>query len=364
MRQKKKTANRKPIRGRSIIPEIVESDLPEAIDITPDPEEESLERMVAQFGTGLVVKVYKIEQGQRGYCCNLDSPQGMTEDTIRELGFGPGRYLLHFYKDGELRDARDIILLEKPGISTAIVRAQPQEATESPMMRLLMQQMGEMQKLILAMIQGGTQREREPISELAAALKSMHEMSATQKELPSEMLLKVLEMGVSIASAKGGDDSLMGTIREIAKDFAPHLVPALLGARQAPAQPAHQLAQPQQTLPSQSPMDPDTIKLKQGLNYLKGQCMKQLDPLLFVDLIGANADSEPYASLIRRILTSEFSAFETIDPDLRAEPYHAFFLAIFNGLRSAFAREDTVEGDPGGEGGNDGDIARDAKASQ
>ena len=90
--------------------------------------------------------------------------------------------------------------------------------------------------------------------------------------------------------------------------------------------------------------------IKEGLTYLKKQCLKGVDSQLIVEWVENNA--EDYQPLIHNVLNLPFEKFVEIDAEIGNEPFKQWFTGLFNGLRSAFVPDNTVGMDSPGEHGD------------
>ena len=93
--------------------------------------------------------------------------------------------------------------------------------------------------------------------------------------------------------------------------------------------------------------------LGQAIQYLKQQCMLHMPAESILDYIVVNSGNPQYQIVINEILNMSFEDIANVDPTIRDKPFHEFFRVIYDGLRSEFIPEDSVENDTRGHPGDD-----------
>lgn len=319
-----------------------------------DPGEQALAELRQQFGSGdCQLKVYKVEDGVEYYIHTYTSPKELNEEAIKKLRKGGGRYIVKAIINGVFRYVIPFAILDDgpaPTVSNG-------NGTDNAILAMLQKQN---ELLMTAIIRRPEiQGEREPVSQLVDAVAKMQTLNKPP-ELPVETLMKAIELGKSLAGT-GGDDSLMGLVKEVAKGAAPAIAGMLATRGGVPDNP------PMRTVSGVPAVtegqDVNVIELamlRSGVQFLKKKAIAGSDPELYVHLIADNADDPKYQKLISRIANQEFSAFISIDPELGQEPFRKFFEHVYNRLRSIFTESDSVEDNSGREGGDNGDTSGDA----
>ena len=332
--------------------EIIDADEPQAIitnqDAVPGAEldqAEALNEVLREFGHDEIkIKISKWTSSGSAYCFSTDK---LDEEYIRD-SFGGGKYSARIFVNGNYKQTIPLVIAEP------INRTNPQIAPVPQIIERQSSDSGEtkfLREMILAMIGN---RQATPVGELTQAMRDLN-MGGGGSDKLMEMFIKGMEMGRESGS---GDDSWKGIIKDVAKEALPMLSGMAVSAKQIPGQ--VQQAQPG-TQPN--PQDQQAMmqaQLKQGIDYLKAKCLKNSDPELYVAMVVDNADVPMYQPLIHAILTTEFSVFTTIDPAIANPPFRAFFEYIYNGIRSAFAQDDSMGVDTGGEPGDSRDANKNA----
>jgi len=329
--------------------EIIDADEPQLPitdqDAVPGAEldqAEALNEVLREFGPDEIkIKISKWTSSGSAYCFSTDK---LDEEYIRD-SFGGGKYSARIFVNGNYKQTIPLVIAEpinrtNPQIAPApqIIERQSSDSGETKFLR----------EMILAMIGN---RQATPVGELTQAMRDLN-MGGGGSDKLMEMFIKGMEMGRESGSS---DDSWKGIIKDVAKEALPMLSGMVPKNGNLPAQiPAQTTPNPQE---QQAMMQ---AQLKQGIEYLKAKCLKNSDPELYVAMVVDNADVPMYQPLIHAILTTEFSVFTTIDPAIANPPFRAFFEYIYNGIRSAFAQDDTVGMDTGREPGDRRDIDKNA----
>jgi hypothetical protein len=304
-----------------------------------DPADATLRSIAAQFGGGdVLVKVYRQSGTGKEYC--YSGGVDINEESIRASGYGPGKYLLQILINGELRKSIPIAIA---GPVNGGIAAQP----EGGLSKLLLDRLTMLEQRLLRPV------EREPINDLADAMLKISQIQnqSTPKDLPIDTLMKCIELGKSLAGESGGDFG--SVVKDVLKESLP-MISSFLSAGRGAAAPESKGLAPSTAAPTTEAEAVDLFEqqLKGVLVYLKRKCIAGSDPGLYIDWVVENRDEAIYQHLIRAAVTSEFSKFAALDPEISQPPYDQFFRTIYDGLRSAFAPADSVAVDPGGAHGN------------
>jgi len=326
-------SKKRPAKTRRLLPEADFEVLP------PDPEEETLSDILSQFGgVDVQIKVYRLDQGMRQYCATLTNPTEASEEFVRGLGYGAGRYVLHIIIDGAFRKALPMAIAEKIGSGGK---------EETPLTRLVLDRMTQLEQRLTV------QPAREPINDLADAMLKLQTMTQPQQsraEMSPETILQWVQLGRELGSG-GSDESLAGMLKEI----APAAIQALFAARGVTS--PQQLAGMQPANGNGGNVDAMLqLKLKAGIAFLKRKCLNNGDPGLYVDFIVGNQDEPEFQHLIHAAVTKEFSAFVQIDPEIGKEPFEAFFKSIYDGIRQVVSESNSMAVVEAGKGGDSADV--------
>jgi len=318
-----------------------ESEITEGYSV--DPGEEVVQSIIDGLGPGdIKIKISKWGPKGAAYCF---STEGEIDEDFIQAQFGGGRYSGKIFVDGMFRKAFTLNIADRianPANGSGVGVADLQ-------FRMMQEQINMLKELLLR----GNGQQATPLGELASAMKTMHELNGGGVgEKAMDLFMKGLEVG----RAGGDKDSWP----EIIKESLPLLEGFLMQRRaaQPQQQTTQQAAQPvTQSLPSKAGSDSQKEKLRGVITYLKQKATVGADPGFFVEWVGINCEQAEYQEVIRFILASEFSALTDIDPEIGKPPLVKFFRDLYDGLRSSFGPEDSVEMDTGGAGGNGGNAS-------
>lgn len=348
-------ANKKP--NKRVTTEFVDGDgedtrTPEGFAF--DPAEESFSQFRSKFGTeGVLVKIYRRTPRGVQYCFS-GVPSEIDEEVVRlyhsrqPYASEEGQYAARCFVNGEGRDSFPILI--GPQV------AQPGDMQHGGMangtdmiLKMLMDQNARLEAQLLR--QSG-QVEREPITALADAMLKLSQMQQQNqaKEMPIDTLLKCIELGKGL----NNDGDWKTTLLEVVKETMP-TIGQIMNTPKTNDQKAlpNTSGAPSGTVPSSA--EALTEQLKGGLGWLKRKAISGGDPGLYIDWIIDNREQSPYAELIHAVVGQPFSSFVQLDAEIGRQPYHAFFLALYDGIRSAFSEgssEDEKIVDTAGTGGN------------
>ncbi len=313
--------------------------------------DETLSSVMRGFSTGeVMLKVYKIQGQEKEYCCYMENPDNLTEQTIADLGYGSGKYVLHILIDGEFKTAYTMRIATKPQDAQA-------GSGESTITKLLLERLAALENRLLS----APAQQREPINDLADALVKLNQLNGAQREQPREVpvetIMRAIELGKTL---NGADDSAMGIFKEIAREAGPPLIQAFVQSRQQQQQQGQQMEPPR--IPALNPEQLREAQLKEGLAYLKKKCLSGADPGLFTDWIIGNVEDPDYGFLVHKVISETFETFSGHDPEIATPPFVEFFRAIYDGLRSAFSPSNPVVTDTGGTGGHKSNPASNGKS--
>lgn len=196
------------------------------------------------------------------------------------------------------------------------------------------------------------------ITELTSALANLDTLR-TGKDNSFESFKAGLEFAKDIVGGGSGDwkTDALRTIEKV----APQVLGAVQSFRGGVPLPPNPGGEPEM-IPTQPDQMPPKEIILAGLAYMKKKAVSGLDPEFAVDWIENNA--EEYEAILRVVLNQEFSYFVELDPQIASEPYASWFANVFNGLRSRFSGEDTVDDDSGRDTGNGGNPGSNGKSSE
>lgn len=313
-------------------------------------EDLQVQNILDSVGPGEIkIKILKWGPKGKSYCFSLDG--GPVDEDFIQSQFGGGRFQGQIFKNGiytgnsfELNIADRVA--SAGGASGGMADLQA---------RMMQQQIDFLKDIILR----NGQQQQTPVGELADALTKVNAMTGGNGggmgEKAVELILKGIELGKAIGG-NGKDESWSDVIREA----LPVVGEMMQQRKQANGQPRERAqVQAANALPEADHSD----VIRQGIAYLKGKAITGRDPGLYVDWMIDNAEEPQYQPILHFILTSEFSALEQIDPEIGKPPYSDFFRSVYDGLRSAFEQQNSMELDTGGPSGDGGNVKKDGKSS-
>jgi hypothetical protein len=208
-----------------------------------------------------------------------------------------------------------------------------------------------MKELLLKLIENrgtGPVTAGPSLTELTAALSNLDNLRG-KPESTMDSFQKGMEFAQSLTGTTDWKTDVLRTIR----DIAPQVMGVFGGKGGMPLNPDSR-EQPVAELP------PDSM-IKEGIKYLKKKAIAGVEPELIIDWVYNNG--EEYEALLRVVLNSEFADFVKFDPEIGTEPFVSWFKPLFDGLRSAFARQDPMDNDTGRDVGNHSHIGSDGQPS-
>lgn len=331
----------------------------ENFDNVPDFESSdasaNINRLLSQFGEGeIVCKVYEVKSGGEEhfkYSIISPTPDKVSEDSVRKVNRGRGGvFKLRFIVDGECRTTQELFIADSPEFDAAALLAPGAASVGSAGEQLLLQRLASIE----SQLQARSRVDREPILDMVEAMVKIQALNPAKPDMSVDTILKCIELGKSLGGSPAGATSEWGEIfKDVAKSIGPGLLPLLMGGR-APEQAASGSLAPQ---PEEQERMLKQQLLKQGIEYLKKKCTMGSSPDLYLEMILDNAEEYPYSHLVHLAATSEFSAFEAIDPDIAQPAFRPFFLTIFDGLRQQLSQPSDVAGNSGGSNGNAGNAS-------
>jgi hypothetical protein len=306
----------------------------------PPGEGEMSDAMVQQVldsvGPGEIkIKISKMTRGGAEYCYSTET---IDEDFLQQE-FGGGRYACKIFVNDVYRKTFYLNIAQR-----LTVNAAHGGMADNSTIAFLKEQIQDLR----SQLNGG--RDRTPIGELAEAMVKIQQLNGGGG---IQAQLDILKTGIELGRSGGGSNEKGDDLLSIVREALPIVGTMVKNQRgNTPDNPgiipAHRT---ENTLPDKKSDD----LIHQGLAYLKRQAFKGADPLLFVDFVAINADDPQYQGLLRFALSSDVSALATYDADIGKPPLSAWFQQFLDGLRQAFAPNDSVEVDSSGESGDSGD---------
>jgi hypothetical protein len=188
------------------------------------------------------------------------------------------------------------------------------------------------------------------LTELTSALSNLDNLRG-KPESTMDSFQKGMEFAQSLTGSTDWKTDALRTLR----DIAPQVMGVFGGKGGMPLNPnPNNQEQPIAQLP------PDTV-IKAGIQYLKKKAIAGVDPDLIIEWVANNG--EEYEALLRVVLNSEFVDFVKFDPEIGTEPFVSWFKPLFDGLRSAFARQDPMDHDTGRDVGDPSHARSDGQSS-
>lgn len=337
---------------------------PAALPVSPESEEPTpAEIELKDFfenigGNEIIIKIYKMENGQKAYCGSAE-PATITEDAILR-SWGGGRYVLQAISKGVfVRGASRTITLHEQPVSAF----KPAEQTVAPTneIAILRESINRQHEMILKMLEQNNAQSAMP--DMLEMFKAIQVMTPKTPDL-STLLPTVIDLfGKSMELARessGGEDSKMQWFKLAtgALEKLPSLVGAVMRNK------TNGGAAPPGNQAPVVPMDAVTAEsmLREGIAWLKKKAIKGSDVSLYVDMISDNMDDPTYQNLAVLILNQPFESFAKLDPDIDREPLKAWFQSFYSQLRAAFDEHkntDSIAGAGGGGSGAPGNEAPD-----
>lgn len=345
------------------------------LELAEDDDESSLRDFFAKLGAGAITfKVF--QQTTKGPQYAFSGSDELDEDMIQEMYPSGGKFIVRVYRDGKyVSPTHSLMIAPRPiqlqkgplqnfgGGSTADIQVQ-----------LLREQISREHEMVMALLA----KERD--NNGGMGIKDMIETMIALKGLAPESNIDLLMKGIELARDVGGGDGDWKTeLLRAFKDVAPALpglfaspssggAPALPAASPNPPQPQAQAPTPTQPQPqTQTPTQPATqpgtdmqLQIRMGIALLKTKCNQGVDPGFFVDQALVFADMPMYQRIISEIMRNDFDTFANmVDPEIGKEPYRAWFLKVYEGIREEFTDDETeslrntMENHSTGESGDD-----------
>ena len=331
-------------------------------ELETDPGELGYVAVMSSFKNthGCKVRVHRLTpEGKQQYCFMGPPEDFQSEEAIRlfharqPYAREEGNYVLSVEVNGEPRNSFPVYIapqISAPGLDSI--------NQGNGGMADYVRELREQNRILLERM---THREQTPMMEMIQGISQLDQMRG-EKQLPLDSLLKAVEIGTRLngGGGTGGGDDWMGMIRDLVKEAAPTLVPALAGLAARLMTPAKAPVEqpPQQVAEGTDVMTPEKEEAllaqysRDAIAYLKKKAMTGSHPQLYIEMIIDNQEEPLYGRLIHKILNEDFSAFASIDPEIEKPQYAGFFRSIYDGIRSAFIPKNTVAHDFGGKNGN------------
>jgi hypothetical protein len=312
---------------------------------------EQLQDALQQFGIndGIVYKVYRVTPTGQSFCYETTE---FSEQFLQQER-GAGRYAVRIFIENRYKKT---IHTEVDAPASGPASSQNQAGSGNAFL----------EKLLLALVM----KEQSPtapgpsLAELTTAMKNLDDMRGKSDPMGFETFFKFFTMAKDLVGDGGGAGDWKSELLKMGRDAIPAItsvVQSRVSGNGTP-QPAVTTSQEQQPMhidPATMTEDQKKALLKDAIAYLKPYCFRGLPAESALDFISVTAKSgnPQYQTMILAVLGYTFEEILEIDHELKSEPFHVFFRAIYDGLGQEFGPEDPVGDDPGGSVG-DPDNAR------
>lgn len=272
------------------------------------------------------------------YSCNASD---FNEESLRGT-WGGGHYIIRIYKNNRFIGKEDLRIATPVNGQVVAEGRQPGDAN-GPMLAMLT---GLIQTFVKGMQQQQAEpKERTPVSELAEAMRAVHEINGGNRD-SSKDNLDYLMRGIAMGQKMNGNGDWKSEMVGAVKDALPSL------ATMFPSNPQRVKQQITQAIES----NPDDA-LKQALIYLKPKIAMGIDPETILEFVLANGTEPQYQQYIQMALEKSPEDIAAIDGQYAHDPYKSWIQRFTLGLREAFTEQNELEGDTGGESGNTSNLA-------
>lgn len=302
----------------------------------PSPEEVELAEFMGSIPGGVIIKIYKMQEGEEAWCGQAEP--GIVTEGYLYRHFGPGRYYLKGIMNGRyVKGAyKRITIYEPPVKPEEMTGKMPVFDHENGRTNILLEQINRQHELVLKMIekQGDRKHDMNDLLQLAQIFKDNQKSDVTSA-LPSmvELFKTVLESTREVAT---GEDPKMVWPNLVMKAID-KLQPMIVQIAQAKGKEVLQTQDAQQLL-------------ARGVAWLKQKAEKGSDPIFYADFIMDNLDDPVYKTIAVNLMNVPFEQFGQIDPEIVKPPLKEWFLKCYNALHEGLTRdaENTDAARPGG----------------
>jgi hypothetical protein len=310
-------------------------------------DSESLREALEQFGMteGVLYRIYKAGMNGPSFCYE----SGEYSPVILQRERGAGNYTIRIFINGKYKKTISESI-EAPALGSG-----PDPSPNGSHSAFL-------EKMLMALIV----REHAPqqgttITELTQALANLDGLRGKQ-ESGMDLVLKGVELAKSLMSDSGGGSADWKTeLLKMGRDA----IPAITSVVQSRVTQSGQPLQPEQVQGTEQPtmFNPQTMTedqkktmLYQAVQFLKQQFIAGFPPESALDFLIANRGNPQYQMIITAVLGYTFEQIVELDHDLQSESFNVPFRTLYDGLRSEFGPEDSVEDDTGGSDGDSVDV--------
>jgi len=283
------------------------------------------------------------------------------EDQLQEI-YGGGRFVIRAFSDGIQRGQIEMRIANKPGHTPVVPESPEPEKKNDP----ISNDDSFFKQMFMKMMAGGGMipQQQTPVNELAEALKTIHSLGGSNTNAAKEYS-EGLKAGIELAKnmgAGGGETDWKTELFRMAKDVIPSIATSVASiATKSPVAPSNGKPSPAEIVAISGNANVMDKLLFDGIQKLKGYCLKNTPVDLIIDWIVNNAAE--YQDFIRAAFSRSFESFATIDPEISNEPFNKWFRQLYDGLRLAFVPNDSMDDDNDGTDGDARDVTKDAKSS-
>lgn len=350
---------------------IVEEEIPEGQNAFDEPtneldvnlesvlDTEQLHDVLEQFGIteGILYRIYRqVPQGPPSFCYETMD----YSETFLQRERGAGMYLVRIFINGKFKKSI-AVQVDAPAAGTAPGTA-PVTNPADAHSRFL-------EQMVLQLItnQSANGNHGPSLTELTGSLANLDALRGKQ-ESAMDMFLKGVELAKTMIEAGGGGGGDWKTeLLRMGREAIPGITSVVQSRLQTP--PANPKPPEQVTMINPDTLTDDQQKamLQQAITFLKGQFIAGLDPESALNFIIANSGNPQYQTIIKAVLKFSFEDITKLDAEIEQQPFNDCFRVIYDGLRSEFGGEDSVEDDSGRDSGdttdvrNNGDIGKGGK---
>jgi hypothetical protein len=311
---------------------------------------EQLKEVLEQFGIteGIIYRIYRSTPSGPSFCYETAE----YSETFLQRERGAGAYVVRIYIDAKYKKS---IPVQVDAPASGPGTAENQTGSHSAFL----------EKMLMALIL----KDHQPapagpsITDLTTALSNLDALRGKQ-ESGIDLFMKAFTLAKDLQGDKDNSSGDWKTeLLKMGRDAIPAIT-SVVQARTQPNPPPTQVQEPPVIDPNQLTEEQRKGMLRQAITYLKSQFISGLPPESALDFIVANSGNPQYQAIITAVLSYRFEDILELDHEIKSEPFHLCFRTLYDGLRSEFGGEDTVENDPRGDtgdvanAGNDGDSVK------
>jgi hypothetical protein len=288
---------------------------------------EALADVLKEFGdTQVLFKVFQQTPTGQAFCFPCQPP---IDEEFIQREWGGGDFVVRIYIDGKFRKSLPLKIAPRPRLNDSQqpnANAYGPDSSDRKHSQFL-------EQMVLRLIESRATTPQGPtLTDLTTALSNLDGLRGKQ-ENQMDLIMK----GIELAQSFNGEQDWKSQAVTAVKNALPGFMSMFNRGGPSP-QPATE-GVPMVAEPSEG-------MLRAGIAYLKQLAISQVDPVSIIELVYANGTNPQYKPIIDAVLTKDFAYFVGLDPTIGSESFKPWFESVFNGLRSAFSPENTVDDDP------------------